>query len=162
MKTCARTIGFSLAFLLLCSITDAAAGEAPLPGPDAKDLWQYISKTLPYTQWQTWEETAGIQPANPPHGPLRRIYVNEPALHAAKPAFPEGAIIIKENLSTKEELTSLSVMYKVKGFNPSGRDWFWVRYSPAGKVEAVGKPRGCVGCHSSRAFNDYVFVHKLP
>ncbi len=44
------------------------------------------------------------------------------------------------------------VMYKKKGFNPDGDDWFWLKYGTNGKVG------GCVNCHASVKENDWLFT----
>ena len=51
-------------------------------------------------------------------------------------------------------------MYKVKGYNPNDGDWFWVKYDPTGKADKFGKPKGCIGCHGTRAKNDFIVVHE--
>jgi hypothetical protein len=52
-------------------------------------------------------------------------------------------------------------MYKVPGYNPDDGDWFWVLYGLDGSVKKEGKPAGCVGCHGSRAKNDFILVHEF-
>jgi len=52
-------------------------------------------------------------------------------------------------------------MYKVAGYNPGAGDWFWAKYSPQGKADKFGKPSGCVGCHVTRAKNDFILVHEF-
>ena len=52
-------------------------------------------------------------------------------------------------------------MYKIKGYNPNDGDWFWVKYSPDGKADKAGKPKGCIGCHGTRANNDFILVHEF-
>ncbi len=52
-------------------------------------------------------------------------------------------------------------MFKVSDYNPDDGDWFWVKYSPTGKADKFGKPKGCVGCHGTRAANDFILVHEL-
>jgi len=68
------------------------------------------------------------------------------------------AFAIKENYSSDKKLKALSVMYKIKGYNPDGGDWFWAKYSPDGKVEASGKVKGCIDCHSKAKNNDFIFT----
>lgn len=63
--------------------------------------------------------------------------------------------------SDSAKFVALSVMYKIKGYNPEGGDWFWVKYSPDGKVEASGKVKGCIDCHSKQKDNDYIFTGKV-
>jgi hypothetical protein len=70
--------------------------------------------------------------------------------------LPDGAIIVKENYSADKKLGALTVMYKVKGYNPQAGDWFWVKYLPDGKVAVEGKVDACINCHASAKANDYV------
>ena len=56
-----------------------------------------------------------------------------------------------------KKLESLSLMYKIKGYNPDAGDWFWVKYSPNdGYVLASGKVDACITCHASKKDNDYI------
>ncbi len=70
-------------------------------------------------------------------------------------------IEVKENYSPSHELKAITVMYKIKGYNPDDGDWFWVKYSAKGKTLKAGKPGGCIGCHATRVANDYVLVHEF-
>jgi hypothetical protein len=35
------------------------------------------------------------------------------------------------------ELKAITVMYKIKDYNPADGDWFWVKYSPDGKATLI-------------------------
>lgn len=48
-------------------------------------------------------------------------------------------------------------MYKVKGYNPEGNDWFYAKYSKDGKIMAEGKVQSCMDCHAKVAEHDYLF-----
>ena len=52
-------------------------------------------------------------------------------------------------------------MYKVKGYNPAGGDWFWAKYDPEFNILAEGMVKGCLNCHGSAKANDYVFAGKV-
>jgi hypothetical protein len=52
----------------------------------------------------------------------------------------------------------LTVMYKFKGYNPEGGDWFWAKYARDGSVMASGKVEGCIKCHGRRKDNDYIYT----
>ncbi len=41
------------------------------------------------------------------------------------------------------------------------QDWFWAKYGADGTAMMVGKPKGCIGCHGTRAGNDFVVVHEF-
>ncbi len=52
-------------------------------------------------------------------------------------------------------------MYKEKGFNPEGHDWYWVKYKPGGDVQMEGKVELCIECHEGMVENDYVFTGSI-
>lgn len=147
-----------LAILSLLSPLFASA-QSSMPGPDARELWQYIAVHSSYTSWAFWQDHKGLQKGAAPHTPQHRVFVNDTGLSSEKQPLNFGTIMVKENLDNDSRLKSLSVMYKIKGYNPVAGDWFWVRYSPEGKVERSGKMQGCIGCHSTVKDNDYLFSH---
>jgi hypothetical protein len=133
--------------------------EMPKTDPDA--LWQYITKESPYEKWEFWPDHQGMQPGRAPHGPLHKVYVNDRAINSPKPPVQYGSIAVKENYGKDKELKAITVMYKVAGYNSDAGDWFWAKYSPEGKADKFGKPAGCVGCHGTRAKNDFILVHEF-
>lgn len=73
--------------------------------------------------------------------------------------MPYGAILVKENYGKdKKNLLAITPMYKVKGFNPEGDDWYWVKYEPDGKIVTEGKPKGCIDCHEVVKDNNWIFT----
>ena len=79
--------------------------------------------------------------------------------------MPNGAIIVKENYMPDGQLAAITTMYKVDGFNPEANDWHWVKFLPDGSVDMDGMAQGkvpmCIGCHSGRADNDYIYTGDL-
>lgn len=136
-----------------------ALAEGPDPDPDA--LWDYITEESPYDQWAFWPDHQGMQPGRAPHGPLHKVYVNDRAYHSSKPPVQYGSIVVKENYNKDEVLQAITVMYKVQGYNPDDGDWFWAKYDTEGKASPYGKPEGCIGCHGTRAANDFILVHEF-
>jgi hypothetical protein len=151
-------LGFFLLFVFLLSGTLVFA---EMPGPDAPALWDYITKESPYKKWSFWPDHHGMQPGRAPHGPLHKVYINDKTLSSSKTPIQYGGIIVKENYSKSKELKAITLMYKIKDYNPDGGDWFWVKYGTDGKADVVGKPKGCIGCHGSHADNDFIFVHEF-
>jgi hypothetical protein len=151
---------FGIIMVSLCAILVAIA-FAKMPDPDPDSLWNYITKESPYTKWSFWPDHYGMQPGRAPHGPLHKVYVNDRALNSPRPPVQYGSIEVKENYGKDKKLKAITVMYKVAGYNPEAGDWFWVKYSPAGKADKFGKPQGCVGCHGTRAKNDFILVHEF-
>ena len=145
------------------SDTDAVTEIAAMPGADAGELWSFITETSPYNEWAFWPDYEGYQPGNSPHGAILRVYVDEHGImniaDKMKSSMDNGVIIVKENFMPDTTLAALTVMYKVKGFNPEVGDWFWAKYDPDGTVVASGTPAGCIGCHGGKAAgNDYLFT----
>ncbi len=136
-------------------------GFAEMPGPEPDALWQYITEESPYTKWGFWPDHQGMQKGRAPHGPLHKVYVNDRGLKSSHPPVQYGSITVKENYGKDKKLKAITVMYKINAYNPEAGDWFWAKYSPAGKVDKYGKPKGCVGCHGTRAKNDFITVHEF-
>ena len=148
--TCAMVFGLTMI---------AASGD--MPPTDGGDFWTYITKTDPYQKWETWPGYPGIYPGKSPHGAYLKLFANKAAQKALKEGkpMPEGAIIIKENYGKDQKtLMAITPMYKVKGYNPEGGDWFWAKYGPDGKIMASGKPKGCIKCHGVKKDSDWLFT----
>ena len=73
----------------------------------------------------------------------------------------DGSIIAKENYTAEKKFVALTVMYKIKGYNPTAGDWFWAKYNPDGTVAAAGRVKGCIDCHSAKKDNDYIFTGEV-
>ncbi len=146
------------AMVLTWSIT---AISDDMPPADAGQLWTYMTETNPYTGWGYWPGYAGIYPGKSPHGAYLKLYANAIALKAAREgnSMPPGAIIVKENYGKdKKTLMAITPMHKIKGYNPNGGDWYWVKYDPAGKALAAGQPKGCIQCHGVVKNKDWLFT----
>lgn len=128
---------------------------------NASDLYTMFAEDMSYTDWSFWEDVEGLMEGQAPHGALVRSYANDPALTASGDAYPYGSLIIKENYAPDTTLTKLTVMYKVRDYNPGNGDWFWAIYGANGSVEGEGKIQGCISCHRARRDHDYTFLHDL-
>ena len=155
---------FILIFIALGFIVSAVAlsdaGEN-LPSADAGKLWTYMTEPNPYQGWGYWPGYAGIYPGKSPHGKYLKLFANPIALKAAREGkpMPDGAILVKENYGEDQKtLMAVTPMYKVKGYNPEGGDWFWVKYGPNGEIQAAGKPKGCISCHGAVKDKDWIFT----
>lgn len=154
-------ISFVLLSIAVLTISNLVSARSDLPKTDPGELWNYITKISPYQEWQFWSDHQGMQPGRAPHGPLHKVYANDRLYSSTKPPVQYGSIQVKENYSESKELLAITVMYKVIDYNPDAGDWFWVKYSPEGKAEPYGKPTGCIGCHSTKANNDFIIVHEF-
>ncbi|MBD3179832.1 MAG: hypothetical protein GF417_09650 [Candidatus Latescibacteria bacterium] len=130
-----------------------------LPPAEGKPFIEYIMNVSPYHGWGDWPGHAGMKEGKSPHGKYIKLLANPIALKAVREGkeMPHGAIIMKENYNEKKELVALTPMYRVKGYNPEGGDWFWAKTGPDGKIMAEGKIKGCIDCHARVKKKDWVF-----
>lgn len=157
-----KTLIISVFISLAICLASASAIMAEMPTTDPVALWNYITKISPYSKWSYWSDHQGMQLSRAPHGTLHRVYVNDRALNSSGPPLQNGSIEVMENYQGEsEELHNITVMYKAHGYNPPDGDWYWAKYTPEGKVVIHGKPRSCIGCHGTRAKNDFVVVHEF-
>ncbi len=92
------------------------------------------------------------------------VYVNETGRQAMmtqlSPKFPQGSMIVKEKLSSKDAQSPelLTAMIKrEKGYHPESGDWeYLVIDGSASKVEKRGKLADCNSCHVAYDSTDYV------
>ena len=169
---------------ILCAITpifnQATAG---VNGPEPNSL---IKEIEGYKNWPKVNDVPQLMPqrvaaacavaisrggvvidgtGNPHRDKYFTVYVNEigreAMLSQKVPTFPEGSVIVKEKLSTKEAQTPelLTVMIKrSKGFNTASGDWEYAVLDGAGrKVEGRGKLENCQACHVANQGTDYIF-----
>ncbi len=131
---------------------------------NAEKLWKRIAEQKNYKQYPFWPGHKGIRRGQSPHADLHRIYINSilrKTLPNTNKLAPEGSIIVKEGLDNSKKLDSLTVMAKVKHFNPKGNDWFWAKYDKNGNVVVSGKLKPCISCHSAVKNNDYIMIRDL-
>lgn len=132
-----------------------------MPHAEGKAFLHHIMEESPYQGWGMWPGHGGMKEGKSPHGAYIKIMANPIALKAAREGkkMPSGAIIMKENYNKKKELVALTPMYRMKGYNPEGGDWYWAKMGPKGKIMADGKIKGCIDCHSKVKKSDWIF-HK--
>lgn len=126
----------------------------------AADLWNRIKDT--YKTWSAIPGQDGIIPSAQPHESYAQIFVNATGGNGVNP--PVGSILVKENLTDMTgTIGALTVMERREGFNPSGYDWFWAKYTPAGMLtttadgtQMAGAVAGCIGCHGPAGGPDFV------
>ncbi|MBI4296041.1 MAG: cytochrome P460 family protein [Chloroflexi bacterium] len=143
-----------------------ACKPAPaLPAANGTALLNYITRENDYTKWKMWPGRDALYVGkSEPHGAFLTTYVTDTAFSAIegkKGSIPYGSIIVKENYTPDKKLAAVTVMYKVKGFDPEHKDWFWLEYFPDGKIEFSGKVDMCNSCHGARKENDYIFTSDL-
>ncbi len=172
-----RTMFFLVSFIIIFSITiiSYAAHERiqpfaykhagdhydRMPIPAGGDLRHHMAGHHNYTDWATWPGKDKQYKGTEPHGALLSTYINGIAASSikAKKGMANNSIIVKENYAPNGELMAVTAMYKVKGYNPAGGDWFWVKYNAdLTEIFAEGQPKGCVQCHGTVEGNDHVFT----
>jgi hypothetical protein len=137
------------------------AGDGSLPPAEGQSVYDYITKTDPYQSWALYPGKDKLYTGKHPHGALLTSYVNEIAVKGINKkvgTLADGAIIVKENYMPDKTLGAVTVMYRVKGYNPDAGDWFWAKYKADGSIEKAGKVAGCIGCHTAAISNDWIFT----
>ncbi|MGQ3684497.1 MAG: cytochrome P460 family protein [Candidatus Loosdrechtia sp.] len=132
---------------------------------NAQLLWRYITEENPYRDnYPQWPGKEGFYESTMPPGNILKLYINDIAFDTVvnkRGVFPDGALLIKENYTDNKELFLITVMYKAKGFNPAGHDWYWIKYKPDGEARLEGKVDICINCHIGVAGNDYIFTGNI-
>ncbi|MCF6239494.1 MAG: cytochrome P460 family protein [Candidatus Marinimicrobia bacterium] len=147
--------------LLLSSTGLVLAGGRGLPTAEGQAVYDYITQTSPYQNWSLFPRKGKLYKGQHPHGALLTSYVNDIALKGINDRvgiLDDGAIIIKENYMPDKTLGAVTVMYRVKGYDPDAGDWFWAKYKADGAIAKAGKVAGCIGCHTAAISNDWVFT----
>ena len=127
-------------------------------------LWKRVTVDTDYDIYTHWPGQDGMRPGQSPHGKFHEVYINATlarSLPNAARLAPDGSLIVKENFNAEKKLTNITVMAKVKVFNPEDGDWFWARYEPNGKVIEAGEVETCYKCHEGVKDNDYVILWQL-
>jgi len=132
-------------------------------------LWNWLQRV----EYHNWAPGPGkpteAYPGQSPHGKFLKTYLNRTAAGNSK-TLPDGSIIIKENFGPDgKTLMAVTVMYRAKGYNPKANDWYWVKYTPDGRVAHTppekgsmpisGKFASCIECHSGADGNDFAFIN---
>lgn len=127
---------------------------------DAEAVYRYIKVLRPYSRWDLWPGKGKLYKGSQPHGAYLTTYINDTASLSIrrKESMRPGSLIVKENYTPAKKLDTISVMYKVEGYNPAAGDWFWARYGDDGKVLKAGKVQACIDCHSANKPNDFVMT----
>jgi len=158
-----------LYLIMACSLLVVAGQaiseeEAYEPAPDADKTWMWITKVSPYTGYKFWPDKDGFYEGTEPHGAILRTFVNPRAytdITEKKGMFSHGAVIVKENYNKDKNLMAITIMRKIKGYDPEHNDWYWVKYGPQGKALKSGKVEACINCHKEAKDNDYCFTGPL-
>ncbi len=149
----------------LIAIATSSRTQMTFHGLKAEDFIEYITVADPYTKWQMWPDEGKLTEGTAPHGhgTLVTTYVNRAALGSIeeKKGMADGSIIVVENYDSDKNLTGLTTMYKVGGYNQEAGDWYWLEATPGGRVVRFGKVQPCIDCHRAQAKNDYIWTGEV-
>lgn len=156
-----RLIGSVLLLLILAGAGMGLAAEGKVLAPEGAAVVGFLTKTVDYRSWPLWPGKGTLYPGQHPHGAFLTTYVTPAAataISARAGKLPDGAMVVKENYSAEKKLVAVTVMYRVKGYNPEGGDWFYLKYAPDGSIDKEGQVAGCIGCHAAVKGNDWLFT----
>ena len=91
---------------------------------------------------------------------ITELYLSIDPEDPTEVTFPEGALIVKENLDEAGASDGYFAMYKgPEGYDPEGNDWYWLRVDAAGAVGNSGTVGFCKDCHGggTAVVSDFVF-----
>lgn len=164
MKISTRAALFAAGMALAAqasALGDVSTENMPLA--DAEALWNYLQRQDYRRTFRFFPGRGEFYKGAEPHGALLTTYVNSTAemgLQKTEIPLRAGSIIVKENYTPDKELAAVTVMYKVPGYDPRHNDWFWLKRSADGKLEAAGRIDSCIACH--RTSNRDFIMTPLP
>ncbi|MBI2825058.1 MAG: cytochrome P460 family protein [Planctomycetia bacterium] len=135
----------------------------------AASLWKYLHREqAPYAEWQA-AEIAAPQSVQDPHGSNGKVYLNDVAAKDTE-RFAYSSIVVREDyVDNADRPQSISVMYRVRGADPKSGDWYWLKYTPDGKLARsatagggrpiAGRVASCIECHQKAVGKDLVFFN---
>ena len=157
-------------FILIIALSSCSKPVEPYIDPitvngiNGEVLWNRITQESSYKSYSFWPGHEDLQPGQSPHGTYHKIYINNvlaDILPVSTNIAPQGTVIVKENYNSDKILDAITVMVKVRDYNPDGGDWFWAKYSTEGEILAEGTPGSCIACHQGMEANDYIIVRPL-
>ena len=189
-----RRIKITLLILLLAlvslsmTVLDNSAGTLPVVASVRSQGDMSDSVLARFSRYRTWTlvnpSPVKMDPAvaalcaaiiprpsvNPHQNKFISVYVNDVGQRAMMteltPVFPQGSMIVKEKLSSKEsqEPELLTAMLKrEKGYNPDSGDWeYLVLNGSASKIVERGRLSSCSSCHAAYSGTDFVTRLYLP
>jgi hypothetical protein len=120
----------------------------------ATELWDAVDGYDSWSQVSPWD---GIQKSDDgTHGDYVQIWFNATAAADWGGTIGDGGISVKKGYDDAEGTSpkgTITVMYKVDGYDPDNGDWFFANYGDDGSVNTSGAAAAgsCAGCHASAA-----------
>jgi hypothetical protein len=158
---------FSLAAAMVGLVGSAAAADNPavhaLP-PTPAQLWQQIralekSKSImPFSHaFQPGSRTVDVFTTDLSNQSASTTITTARSVQAVT-RYPNGSLLVKKNYNAQHQLTGVTAMLKLSGYDAANRNWVMAAYSPAGKSVAFGKITSCDACHAMVTKSDFVFA----
>ena len=135
-------------------------------------FWDYLVEN----KFRNWAPVPGKSDdffrGESPHGAFLKMYLSRGA--AGSPSdLPVESILVKENYADdRTTLDSITIMYRIEGYDSEHGNWFWAKYKPDGTLAQApedkggamlaGKVEACIQCHSGANGDDYVFFNDGP
>lgn len=139
--------------------------QVPAPDTTAAGLWAHLQGSNYRESWATWPGKGELYEGQEPHGMLLTTYLNSLALDAVTNmagSMPPGAVVVKENFAPDSTYAAATIMYKAAaGYDTTNNNWFWLKRTADGTIEAQGRVAGCIGCHGQQRANDFIFTGAL-
>jgi hypothetical protein len=140
----ARMMSRFLLFSALLANAGCRQNDAP---EDAAALLAEVQDD-DYTKWGRAPGYDDRRPTSAPHGDAVEIFINDVVREAlasgpGAEAYPDGAVIVKDQFNEDGSVQGFSIMKKVDGA------WFWAEYDEEGEPLYSGAPSICTDCHGS-------------
>ena len=142
----------------------ARATRPQTPAEFYSNFWRYLAK--PGAAYNTWkvltpEKNDGV--ISNPHGESSKTFADKTAADDAI-NLPIGSILVREDHDEGSKRQSISVMYRVKGYDKDQGNWYWLKYQQNGSIvrdsnkkAVAGKVASCIECHAKAKGRDFVF-----
>jgi hypothetical protein len=154
--------------LLLCCtgmlLTVGVEALAATPAPAPAELWQKVQvlrKThalmLGSQEYQPGSRTVDAHTIDLANQAANDAIRNAGGIQKTR-RYPNGALVVKENFNERRQLTGITAMLKLDGYDQADRNWVMAAYTPEGKVVAFGKVPACIACHAMVTRQDFVFA----
>ena len=152
--------------------TPPRATRPPTPEEFYDSFWRHIVKPdAAYNTWTVFQWDKPDDMLENPHGTFSKTYANKIA--ADDPAkLPIGSVLVREDYDAKRKRLSISVMYRVKDYDPAHVNWYWMQFTENGEIARTpekegkkpiaGKVSSCSNCHAKAPGKDFVFSNLLP
>lgn len=145
-------------FVVGCAYFGVPTGQDRV---EADTLEQEIAD---YKSWETPDWVDGFTESAHPLPAYVKYYVNDLGMSDIDNP-PAGSIFVKEQFDEDKNFINLTVMKKIKGYDPENNDWYWAITDADREVTNAGKldsswTSSCITCHKKGdGGDDLLFVN---